>query len=44
MEITNETWTDTDIGDEETRMISEALKTNCSLTELNLSCDELIKK
>ena len=33
-------WTDNDIGDEGARMISEALKTNTTLTTLHLGCDE----
>ena len=33
-------WTDNNIGDEGARMISEGLKCNSTLTELNLSCDE----
>ena len=37
----NEMWTDNSIGDEGARMISEALKTNTKLTELDLSCDEV---
>ena len=37
----NETWTDNNIGDEGARMISESLKTNTTLTELNLKCDEI---
>ena len=34
------TWTDNNIGAEGARMISEALKTNSTLTELNLRGDE----
>ena len=34
------TWTGNDIGAEGARMISEALKINSTLTELNLECDE----
>ena len=37
---TNE-WIDNDIGAEGAGMISEALKCNSSLTQLNLSCDEI---
>ena len=32
-------WTDNNIGEEGARMISEALKINSSLTDLNLYCD-----
>ena len=39
--IKNEKWTDNNIGDEGTRMISESLKTNTSLTILDLHCDEI---
>ena len=34
-------WIDNEIGAEGAGMISEALKCNSSLTELNLSCDEI---
>ena len=37
---TNEIWTDNDIGSEGARMLSETLKTNTTLTVLNLFCDE----
>ena len=33
-------WTDNDIGESGARMISESLKTNTTLTFLNLYCDE----
>ena len=33
-------WTANKIGESGARMISEALKTNTTLTELGLSCDE----
>ena len=33
-------WTDNKFGDEGARMISEALKSNSTLTTLDLSCDE----
>ena len=33
-------WTDNNIGDEGARMISEALKTNTTLTTLGLGSDE----
>jgi len=33
-------WTGNNIGESGTRMISESLKTNTTLTVLNLSCDE----
>ena len=33
-------WTDNNIGDEGARMISESLKTNTTLTKLNLSGNE----
>ena len=33
------TWTVNNIGDEGARMISETLKINSTLTELNLYCD-----
>ena len=33
-------WTVNDIGDSGARMISESLKTNTTLTKLDLSCDE----
>ena len=36
-------WTDNKIGDEGARMISESLKINTTLTELNLGCDEIYK-
>ena len=36
-------WTDNKIGDEGARMISEALKINTTLTELDLSGDEIWK-
>ena len=36
----NETWTDNDIEDLGARMISEGLKRNSKLTELNLESDE----
>ena len=32
--------TEKKIGDEGARMLSESLKTNTTLTKLNLSCDE----
>ena len=38
--INNEIWTGNNIGAEGARMISESLKTNTTLTELDLSCDE----
>ena len=38
----NEIWTDNNIGDEGARMISESLKTNSTLTELNLGGDDKI--
>ena len=34
-------WTVNNIGDEGAIMISELLKTNTTLTELYLSCDEI---
>ena len=34
-------WPGNNIGAEGARMISEALKTNNTLTELNLGCDEM---
>ena len=37
----NGIWTVNKIGDEGARMISESLKTNTTLTELNLSRDEI---
>ena len=40
MTIINIIWTGNNIGDEGARMISEALKCNSSLTELNLNGDE----
>ena len=33
-------WTGNEIGDEGASKISESLKVNTTLTELNLSCDE----
>ena len=33
-------WTGNNIGESGARMISESLKTNTTLTKLNLSCDE----
>ena len=33
-------WTDNKIGDEGASAISESLKINTTLTELNLRCDE----
>ena len=36
----NEVWTGNDIGAEGARMISEALKSNSTLTELDLRGDE----
>ena len=36
-----EKWTGANIGDEGARMISEALKTNTTLTRLNLGRDEM---
>lgn len=35
------TWTDNDIGDEGARFLSEVLKTNSSLTGLDLYSDEI---
>ena len=35
-------WTGNKIGDEGAIQISESLKTNTTLTELNLSCDDKI--
>ena len=35
-------WTGNDIGDEGVIKISESLKTNTTLTELDLSCDDKI--
>ena len=43
MEMINEIWTDNNIGADGARMISEALKINSTLTELNLRCDNLIE-
>ena len=40
MEMINELWTDNRIGAEGARMISEGLKINSTLTELNLYGDE----
>ena len=37
-------WTDNNIGVQGARMISEALKSNRTLTELNLSGDEVANK
>ena len=37
---TNDIWTDNDIGVEGARMISEGLKCNSTLTELNMESDE----
>ena len=34
-------WTDNKIGDEGARMISESLKSNKTLTKLDLQCDEM---
>ena len=34
-------WTGNNIGVEGARMISESLKINTTLTELDLSCDEI---
>ena len=34
-------WTGNNIGDSGARMISESLKTNTTLTYLNLCCDEI---
>ena len=39
-EMINDKWTVNEIGAEGARMISETLKTNTTLTELNLICDE----
>ena len=39
----NEKWIDNDIGDEGAKAISESLKINTSLTELNLWSDEKIR-
>ena len=36
-------WTGNNIGEEGARMISEALKINTTLTELDLHCDEIWK-
>ena len=36
----NEIWTANKIGDEGARMLSESLKTNTTLTELDLGCDD----
>ena len=36
-------WTDNKIGDEGARMISESLKTNTTLTNLDLYGDEIVK-
>ena len=36
IEMINEIWTDNNIGDEGAGMLSEALKINSTLTELNL--------
>ena len=33
-------WTANCIGDEGARMVSEVLKSNSTLTKLNLSCDD----
>ena len=38
----NEKWTGNEIGDEGAKTISESLKINTSLTELVLSCDEMM--
>ena len=38
----NEKWIDNQIGDEGAKRISESLKINTSLTELNLESDEKI--
>jgi len=38
--INDKIWTVNDIGDSGAIMISESLKTNTTLTELDLSCDE----
>ena len=35
-----ELWTDNDIGAEGARMLSEVLKSNSTLTELHLGCDD----
>ena len=42
MKLKNEIWTATNIGDEGARMIGELLKTNTTLTRLNLDSDEII--
>ena len=34
-------WTDNNIGESGARMISESLKTNTTLTTLDLTCDEI---
>ena len=39
--INNEIWTGNKIGAEGARMISELLKTNTTLTELDLNFDEI---
>ena len=36
----NEIWTDNEIGESGARMISESLKTNTTLTKLDLTRDE----
>ena len=40
MKMKNKTWTGNNIGAEEAKMISEALKDNSTLTTLDLSGDE----
>ena len=42
--ITNEKWTANDIGASGATAISESLKTNTTLTELDLSSDDKIQK
>ncbi len=37
-------WTDNNIGASGATAISESLKTNTTLTELNLGCDDKIEK
>ena len=37
-------WTDNNIGGSGATAISESLKTNTTLTELDLSCDDKIEK
>ena len=36
-------WTDNDIGESGARMISESLKTNTTLTEMNLYSDTMME-